>query len=108
MPWHDHYFILNEAHEPVEVTQHEWIHWCEEHALLKDTRIGQHARVSTRWSGMTDDVTMPGPPKFEHRVDGFGLRNKTAYTPTYDEALARHDRIVEWMKRRAARYGGID
>lgn len=103
MPWHDHCFILNDAHDPVEVTQHEWIHWCVKYEIIKDTRISQHARVCTRWCGMVDDVTMPGPPMFKHIVNGPGLRDKTAETLTYDEALARHDRIVEWLRKRVER-----
>jgi hypothetical protein len=104
MPWHDHYFILNADHQPVEVTSGEYCRWISEHGVIAHTEVGPHARVTTRFSGMTDDVTMPGPPKFTHFVEGPGLKDKTADTPTYEEALARHERIVEWLRKRVARY----
>ncbi|MFX1768001.1 hypothetical protein PWP93_36640 [Paraburkholderia sp. A1RI-2L] len=104
MPWHAHYFVLDEHHEPVEVTLDEWCRWRGEHRTLKQTIINENARVTTLWHGMTDDVTMPGPPKFLHSLEGPGLKEKTADSLTYAEAIARHDRIVEWLRARVARY----
>lgn len=106
MAWHAHYFILNDAHEPVEVSFDEHNHWHCEHSTIRQTQIGPHARVRTYFCGMTDDVTMPGPPKFIHHVEGPGLHGKSADSPTYDEAVARHERIVGWLRKRVERIEG--
>lgn len=106
MAWHAHYFILNDAHEPVEVSFDEHNHWYCEHGTIRLTQIGQNARVTTYFRGITDDVTMPGPPKFVHRVEGPGLRGKYAESPTYDAAISRHERIVEWLRKRVEEFEG--
>ncbi|PVX84364.1 hypothetical protein [Paraburkholderia unamae] len=105
MPWHAHYYILNDAHEPVETTLSEWCHWRAANDPIKRTDIDINARVTTIWLGMTDDVTMQGPPKFGHMIEGPGLKENWAHSLTYEEALARHDRIAEWLRKRVARYG---
>jgi hypothetical protein len=106
MPWHDHYFILDENHQPKEVSHDEWVHWADQHQTIKKTQIGPNARVWTYFSGMTDDVTMPGPPKFIHHISGPGLHGKSADSPTYDEALARHERIAEWVRKKVEKVEG--
>jgi hypothetical protein len=104
MPWHAHYFILNEAHEPVEVTLDEWCRWRGANDPIKRTDVGRHARVITLWQGMTDDESMPGAPKFMHLVEGPGVKDEGTYSATYDAAIARHDRIAEWLRKREGRF----
>lgn len=101
MPGRPHYFILNEAHDPAEVTLDEWCHWRAINDPVKKTVISINSQVTTKWGGLTDDVTMPGPPQFFHIVEGPGIRQPIVHTPTYEEALARHDRIAEWLRKRA-------
>lgn len=106
MTWHDHYFILDKDHQPLEVSFGEHNRWHCEHSVIRKTQVGLNARVTTYFRGMTDDMTMPGPPKFIHRVEGPGLHGKSADSPTYDEAVARHERIVEWLRKRVERIEG--
>lgn len=103
MPSHARYFILNDQHEPVETTLDEWCRWRGANDPLKKTVISAHAQVTTMWGGAIDDVTMPGPPTFFHIVEGPGVKENMVYTEGYDEALARHDRIVEWLRKRMER-----
>ncbi|MBB6320613.1 hypothetical protein [Paraburkholderia tropica] len=50
---------------------------------------------------------MPEPPHFVHHVEGPGLHGKSATSPTYEEAIARHERIVTWLRDRVARTGEV-
>lgn len=103
MPSHARYFILNDAHEPVETTLDEWCRWRGANDPLKKTAINSFAQVTTMWGGNIDDVTMPGPPMFFHIVEGPGIKDKVVYTDGYDAALARHERIVDWLRKRVER-----
>ncbi|MBB2981726.1 hypothetical protein [Paraburkholderia tropica] len=107
MPSHPHYFVLDERNEPVETSFDEWARWATAHGTTRKTSVGAHARVRTYFQGLTDDVTMPEPPHFVHHVEGPGLHGKSATSPTYEEAIARHERIVTWLRDRVARTGEV-
>ncbi|MFP3799425.1 hypothetical protein [Paraburkholderia sp. SIMBA_027] len=104
MPSHARYFILDAQHEPVEVSLDEWCRWRGANDPLEKTVIDAHAQVTTKWGGLIDDVTMPGPPTFFHIVEGPGVQQNIVHTNGYEAAMARHDRIAQWLYKRAERF----
>jgi len=95
-----HYFILNDRREPVEVDLTTYCKWDDE---VADTTVAEHTRVWTVFLGVTNDRDPPEEPFFVHYVFEPGHLYRTVDTYGYDNAVARHGRIVEWLKKRAAR-----
>ncbi|HEF4739396.1 TPA: hypothetical protein SLZ45_003344 [Burkholderia multivorans] len=95
-----HYFILNDQHEPVEVDLETSSKWD---ANIADTMVDEYSRVWTIFLGTTVDRDPPAQPYFVHYVIEPGSLYRTVNTYGYHEAVARHGRIVEWMKKRVER-----
>ncbi|KWI50257.1 hypothetical protein WT72_24085 [Burkholderia pseudomultivorans] len=95
-----HYFILNDNKEPVEVDLETFSKWDD---YIGDTTIAQGVRVWTVFLGVTNDRDPPEVPYFTHFIIEPGSLYRTVNTYGYDNALARHGRIAGWLKRRAER-----
>lgn len=96
-----HYFILGDRHEPVEVDLETFSKWTA--AVIDDTTVAEKTRVWTAFLGVTNDIDPPAEPYFVHYVIEPGSLYRTVQTYGYDNAVSRHARIVEWLKERAAR-----
>ncbi|MBR8243892.1 hypothetical protein [Burkholderia multivorans] len=95
-----HYFILNDKKEPVEVHLETFSKWDKD---IGDTTVAQGFRVWTVFLGVTNDRDPPEVPYFTHFIIEPGSLYRTVNTYGYDNALARHGRIAEWLKGRAER-----
>ncbi|RQZ18156.1 hypothetical protein DIE15_08495 [Burkholderia sp. Bp9031] len=93
-----HYFILNDQHEPVEV---DLPTYCQSNSNIADTTVAANTRVWTIFLGTTRDQDPPEQPYFVHYVFEPGSLYRTVDTYGYHEAVARHGRIVEWLTKRA-------
>ncbi|UEP49673.1 hypothetical protein LMA00_07970 [Burkholderia ambifaria] len=93
-----HYFILNDQHEPVEV---DLLTFCKSDKSIADTTVAVNTRVWTIFLGTTRDRDPPEQPYFVHYVFEPGSLYRTADTYGYENAVARHSRIVEWLTKRA-------
>lgn len=97
----EHYFILNDRHEPVEVDLETY---CKHRARdIGDTTVAPDTRVWTTFLGITNHRNPPLEPYFVHYVFEPGHLYRTAHTYGYANAVARHGRIVEWLTKRAER-----
>ena len=97
------YFILNDQHQPVEVDLKTYSIWSTENKSIADTTVAPYVRVRTIFMGCTNDRDPPEEPKFVHYIYEPGSLFRTADSYGYDYACARHERIVEWLRKRAAR-----
>ncbi|WP_176322389.1 hypothetical protein [Burkholderia vietnamiensis] len=95
-----HYFILNDRREPVEVDLTTFCKWDDE---IADTTVAAYTRVWTVFLGVTNHSDPPAEPYFVHYIYEPGYLFRTVNTFGYDNAVARHARIVEWLKKRAER-----
>ncbi|WP_321944247.1 hypothetical protein [Burkholderia cenocepacia] len=92
------HYILNDQHEPVEVDLETR---CKrEDDDIGDTTVAENTRVWTIFLGYANDGA---EPPFVHYVFEPGHLYRTANTYGYENAVARHARIVEWLKKRAER-----
>jgi hypothetical protein len=94
------FFILNDEHEPVEVDLETFSKWDDE---IADTAIAENARVWTVFLGVTNDRDPPEQPYFVHYIFEPGAQYRTVNTYGYRDALARHERIAQWLANRAER-----
>ncbi|CAN0619595.1 protein of unknown function [Burkholderia multivorans] len=74
--------------------------WSSENKSISDTTIAPNVRVRTMFMGDTNDRDPPEEPKFVHYIYEPGALFRTADSYGYDYAVARHDRIAEWLRRR--------
>ncbi|MBG0871897.1 hypothetical protein H0X91_18165 [Burkholderia sp. 9777_1386] len=95
-----HYFILNDQHDPVEVDLETFSKWDDN---IADTTVAEGTRVWTVFLGVADDGGTSVEPYFVHYVIEPGALFRTVNTYGYESAVARHSRIAEWLKRRAKR-----
>ncbi|WP_334028905.1 hypothetical protein [Burkholderia orbicola] len=92
------YFILNDRREPVEVDLETFCKWEDDE--IGNTTVAANTRVWTVFLGYANTGV---EPPFVHYVFEPGSLYRTVNTYGYDNAVARHERIVEWLKRRAER-----
>lgn len=90
------HFILNDQHEPVEVDLETACKW--EDRDIGNTTVALNTRVWTIFLGYANEGERP---PFVHYVFEPGHLYRTVNTYGYDKAVARHERIAEWLKKRA-------
>lgn len=97
----EHYFILNDRHEPVEVDLETF---CKcRNRDIGDTTVAPNTRVWTTFLGIANHSDPSLEPYFVHYVFEPGHLYRTVHTYGYANAVARHARIVEWLAKRAER-----
>lgn len=92
------YFILNDQREPTQVDLETFSKW--EGDEIGNTTIAENVRVWTIFLGYANEGEQP---PFVHYLFEPGHLYRTVNTYGYDNAVARHARIAEWLRRRAVR-----
>ncbi|MBR7996696.1 hypothetical protein KDX08_30040 [Burkholderia cenocepacia] len=92
------YYILNDQHEPIEVDLETFSKWQDDE--IGNTTVAENTRVWTVFLGYANEGKRP---PFVHYVFEPGHLYRTVDTYGYDNAVARHRRIVEWLTKRAER-----
>ncbi len=95
------YFILNDQHEPVTVDLETFSKWTDDE--IAHTTVAENTKVWTVFLGVTNDCDSPETPYFVHYIFEPGALFRTVDTYGYENAVSRHARIVEWLKKRTAR-----
>ncbi|NLP64715.1 hypothetical protein [Paraburkholderia sacchari] len=99
-------YILDERNRPVEVfDRSEWSRWMAGNDLIFRRTLLEKAgvTVTTRFRGVADSRAGE-PPLFVTRIAGMKSRddNESYGAATLDEALDRHERIVQKILRMLA------
>ena len=95
------YFVLNEHGEPVlERDMETWSKWFERaDRSVARTTVTPEVTVLTVFNGVDDVPDENAVPRlFESRVFGGVLSAEVVQSSTRAEAVARHERLVEWCR----------
>jgi len=103
-PQRERFYVLDAKNRPVEVfNRTEWSRWMAENELIFRRTLLEESgvTVTTRFRGLADARTGE-PALFVTRIAGMEARddNKSYGASTLDDALERHERIVQEILRR--------
>lgn len=95
------YFVLDDRGEPVlERDLEAWTRWFERaDRSVSRTVIAAHVTVLTTFHGVgTTSELGETPALFQSRVFGGVLNGEDVWSRTRAEAMAGHERLVEWSR----------